>query len=203
MPRRSIWLIRHGQTLLNQQRRYQGRHDSPLSPLGLRQAQTLAQRLKRQPFDLVLVAEHQRCIDTAQIIVAQRNLDLQIEAGWNEQDQGQWEGLNYAEMRARYGHQLAQHYANPLHSKIHGGESLAEAQERIKQAWQNLLQSPAQRILIISGAYPIQSIICQHTNTPLHQHWRWRIDLGSLSSFDIYPTATIMRHINEVPRLVQ
>ena len=39
-------LTRHGETLWNQEKRVQGSQDSPLSALGLNQAQALAQRLK-------------------------------------------------------------------------------------------------------------------------------------------------------------
>ena len=40
-----IYLIRHGQTELNLQGRYQGRSDSPLTPLGLAQAEAVGRRL--------------------------------------------------------------------------------------------------------------------------------------------------------------
>ena len=40
-----IYLVRHGQTVLNLEGRYQGRIDSPLTPLGIAQAQAVACRL--------------------------------------------------------------------------------------------------------------------------------------------------------------
>ncbi|MGZ5146043.1 MAG: histidine phosphatase family protein, partial [Burkholderiales bacterium] len=45
-----ILLIRHGETLWNQQGRMQGQHDSPLTPVGLQQARQLAGRLRKVPF---------------------------------------------------------------------------------------------------------------------------------------------------------
>ena len=40
-----IYLVRHGQTVLNREGRYQGRVDSPLTPHGVAQAQAVARRL--------------------------------------------------------------------------------------------------------------------------------------------------------------
>ena len=45
-----ILLVRHGETLWNQQGRMQGQHDSPLTPTGLHQARRLALRLAEMEF---------------------------------------------------------------------------------------------------------------------------------------------------------
>ncbi|MFD1426164.1 histidine phosphatase family protein [Kroppenstedtia sanguinis] len=45
----NIFLTRHGETEWNLEQRMQGRLDSPLTPHGIRQAQSLAARLKREP----------------------------------------------------------------------------------------------------------------------------------------------------------
>src|SRR5687768_1745374 len=49
-PMTELLLIRHGETLWNQQGRMQGQHDSPLTALGLQQARQLASRLKDVAF---------------------------------------------------------------------------------------------------------------------------------------------------------
>ena len=43
-----IFLIRHGQTEFNVQRRLQGRRDSPLTELGIQQARRMGELLKAQ-----------------------------------------------------------------------------------------------------------------------------------------------------------
>ncbi|NJM42143.1 MAG: histidine phosphatase family protein, partial [Anaerolineae bacterium] len=49
---------------------------------------------------------------------------------------------------------------------------------------------------------PIQAVLCQLLGTPLHEHWRWRIDAGSATGIDVYPATTIVRTINHVPRFL-
>ena len=44
-------VVRHGETLWNADGRQQGHLDSPLSELGWRQAEAIAERVAGQPFD--------------------------------------------------------------------------------------------------------------------------------------------------------
>jgi alpha-ribazole phosphatase len=39
------------------------------------------------------------------------------------------------------------------------------------------------------------------TGLPPTLHWRWRVDLGSLTALDVYGTSPIVRVVNEVPRI--
>ena len=61
-------LTRHGETLENQQNILQGQLPGTLSPLGIRQAQELAERLKEEVIDVVVSSDLARGIDTAQAV---------------------------------------------------------------------------------------------------------------------------------------
>lgn len=199
--RTSIWLVRHGQTEHNQARRYQGRSDSPLTQFGERQAQALAHRLRRLPFRTVVASPCRRAQATAEAIAAERELVFVEDARWAEADHGRWEGLTYAEVRARYPHEAAQRFADPLHGRPSGGESLAEVAERVAAGWRALLGSyPGGRVLVVTHATPIQLVLCQLSALPPALHWRWRIDLGSITAIDVYGGGPIIRMVNEVPR---
>lgn len=45
----TLYLVRHGQTTFNLEKRLQGRQDSPLTPLGMEQAKALALQLSKTP----------------------------------------------------------------------------------------------------------------------------------------------------------
>ena len=57
-------LIRHGQTVWNIDRRFQGSNDSPLSELGKRQAEALGQRLAEEEPDLLICSDLGRAVAT-------------------------------------------------------------------------------------------------------------------------------------------
>ncbi len=61
-----LLLLRHGQSIWNAARRWQGQADPPLSELGHRQAATAAARL--EPLDMVATSTLQRAVTSAEII---------------------------------------------------------------------------------------------------------------------------------------
>jgi alpha-ribazole phosphatase len=200
--RTSIWLVRHGQTELNRARRYQGMTDSPLTPYGLRQAAALAWRLRRIPFGVAVVSPALRAQLTAETILAERDIPIIEDLRWREASHGRWEGLTYREVRERFPEEAAARFADALHGKPTGGESLAEVAERVAEGWRALLgQHPGGRVLVVTHAAPIQLVLCLLSGMSPAQHWRWRIDLGSLTAVDVYGGGAIVRMVNETPRL--
>ncbi|NNJ12548.1 histidine phosphatase family protein [Chloroflexales bacterium ZM16-3] len=201
--RTSVWLIRHGQTEANRERRYQSHSDSPLTSYGQRQVAALAKRLRRIPFNLIITSPRERTRLAAEAIAADhKGAALREDPAWAEANHGRWEGLTYKQVLARYPAEARARWLGGIDGKAEGGESLAEANARIVAAWQSMLREhPGGRILIATHATPIQLILCASLGTPPQEHWRWRVDLGSLTCLDVYPSATIIRMVNEVPKL--
>lgn len=69
MPPALTWLIRHGQSASNAGLPTDGYGEVPLTALGRRQAQEVADRVDRQP-DLLVASAFLRAVDTAQPILA-------------------------------------------------------------------------------------------------------------------------------------
>lgn len=63
-----IYVIRHGQTNLNKERKMQGRMGLPLNEYGLEQAQGLRAELENINFDFVFSSPQERAIQTAEIV---------------------------------------------------------------------------------------------------------------------------------------
>ena len=63
-----IYVIRHGQTDLNKERKMQGRMGLPLNEYGLEQAQSLKDELQNINFDFVFSSPQERAIQTAEIV---------------------------------------------------------------------------------------------------------------------------------------
>ena len=64
-----LWLIRHGETDWNRERRIQGQRQNPLSALGIKQARRLGLRLEAETFDKVYSSDLKRALQTAQLAV--------------------------------------------------------------------------------------------------------------------------------------
>ena len=201
---RSVCLIRHGQTDWNLTRRYMGNSDRPLTAYGVQQAQALARHFAARRVDVVVHTGLSRSEATARAIAGHRAMPLVCDPDWRETNHGDWEGLTYREVMQRYPDNARARFADALNTAPQGGESLAAMAQRVQMAWQRLgTQFANKRILIVTHGGPIQAMLCHWMSTPLNQHWRWRCDLGSISAVDCYPSSTILRQVNFIPRFLE
>lgn len=100
-----LYLVRHGETDWNAERRIQGSTDIPLNDTGRHQAAATAALLERRRFDAVLASPLSRALETGTIIAD--HLGLAVPAtysGLAERSYGEAEGLTDTEVLARYPH---------------------------------------------------------------------------------------------------
>ncbi len=201
--RTSVWLVRHGQTQHNRERRYQSRGDSPLTDYGHMQVRALAERLRPIPFGVALVSPSERArLAAAAVLAGRQGVATQLDGAWAETDHGRWEGLTYREVLARYPDEARARWAAGIDGRAGGGESLAEVYARVAGAWRALLRDhQGGRVLVVTHATPIQLALCACFDLAPGLHWRWRIDLGSVTCLDVYGSGAIVRMVNEVPRV--
>jgi broad specificity phosphatase PhoE len=88
----TIYYVRHGETVWNAEGRRQGYGDSPLTEAGIKQAEELAQRFKDVHFDAVFSSDLLRAHRTAQIIVQERELAIELKEVLRERNYGIHEG---------------------------------------------------------------------------------------------------------------
>ncbi len=87
-----IYIVRHGQTEMNQRRVLQGRSDVPLNDTGIKQAQQLAAELSTVSFDRVYTSPLKRAVQTAKIIAP--DAEPVIDDRLIEMDYGPYEGTD-------------------------------------------------------------------------------------------------------------
>lgn len=104
----TIFLVRHGETEWNRARRYQGWSDSPLTPLGIAQAEAIGRRLAALPeaaAATIVASPIGRARRTAEIIaecLGRREPPL-LDDRLREISLGSWDGLDRREVRSRFG----------------------------------------------------------------------------------------------------
>lgn len=91
-----IYLIRHGQTDMNKERRLQGRHGLPLNDVGKQQAKNLSEKLSGIKFDYVYSSPQERAIQTAQIACGKKPI---IDKRLDVFDIGTAEGIRAEELK--------------------------------------------------------------------------------------------------------
>jgi probable phosphoglycerate mutase len=94
-------LLRHAQSAWNEQGRWQGRADPPLSDLGRRQARAAADRLGA--VDVVVASPLERAHVTAEILADVNGIGpVVVDDDLVERDVSEWSGLTRAEIEAEW-----------------------------------------------------------------------------------------------------
>jgi broad specificity phosphatase PhoE len=152
----TIVLVRHGESELIVERRFQGRLETPLSSLGRRQAARVADRLAQPhvppvlplPTGLPLEIVHSplvRASETAAAIgsairaTSPSDVPIRRDERFVEIGQGEWEGRLASEIAASDGDRLAGWRQRPAQVWAPGGEALAEVRERVTAGLSELL----------------------------------------------------------------
>jgi broad specificity phosphatase PhoE len=95
-------LWRHGQTVWNAERRFQGQSDIPLDETGQAQADRAARLLAALRPDLIVSSDLSRAAGTAAALARLTGLEVTLDKDLRERHGGCWEGLTDTEIRARY-----------------------------------------------------------------------------------------------------
>ena len=124
-------LVRHGESEWNRTGRYQGQEDAPLSDLGLRQADALANRLEHEHIDAIYTSPLQRARRTAEAIARYHpQVPFVEDPALYEIHHGAWQGLLASEVRERYPDLLEEWRAFPTRCQMPGGESFSNILKR-------------------------------------------------------------------------
>ena len=95
----TFYFVRHGESEANAAHRFAGRSDSPLTPLGRQQAETVADALAHLDVDRIVSSPLSRCRDTALAIARRHELPVDIEPDLAEIDVGEKTGMPFDEVR--------------------------------------------------------------------------------------------------------
>ncbi len=203
-----LLLVRHGETVWNQEERWQGRVDIPLSPVGVKQARSLALRLcgEGDPIAAVYTSPLSRAWHTAQVIARVLSLPLFPDPLWCEMDIGVWSGLTLAEIKARYAQDWQRLRAGEDLPRG-GGETFAEFQGRILRGAKLLAEKhPGQSVIIVTHGGPIRAFLLYCRGLPV-QRFREVEKIANASLTEVLfgrEGATVVRvsdvaHLMEVP----
>lgn len=131
-----LYLVRHGQTQWNLEKRLQGGTDNPLNETGRRQAAELAEKLAGVPFVHIYSSGLQRAKETAAAFAGKTPVSAL--PALNERSFGKFEGIFEDERSAALFAEFKQR-GTVLDDGLEGGESLQSQADRVKAAVTQIL----------------------------------------------------------------
>jgi probable phosphoglycerate mutase len=169
---RYLYLLRHGETDWNRERRAQGQQESRLTDEGRQQARDLGKRLATQPLDLIYCSSSLRTRETADLAFADREMPIQYCDKLREIRMGDWEGRLYDDIRTQDAVQFDAFWHSPEDFLVNGAETFTELQHRAVSRVQEILnESEHSHIAIVSHGAWIKAFLCAIEARPLNQLW--------------------------------
>ncbi|MDD7769538.1 histidine phosphatase family protein [Suipraeoptans intestinalis] len=170
-----IYLVRHGETDWNKARLIQGRADIPLNDFGRSLARKTGEGLRDVVFDVCYSSPLQRARETAELIVAGRQMAIREDARLLEMDFGEYEGKCCkwddwelpAEFRDFF--EAPEQYKAPA-----GGEDFLQVKERTGQFLKELTEKEElqeSRILVVSHGAALAGMLNVMRRDPLAKYW--------------------------------
>lgn len=154
-----IYLVRHGETNWNRERRFQGQKDVPLNDYGRAQAKKLSEKLNlsNSNIDAIYSSDLKRAYETANIIAEKYNYDVRINIGLRERFFGVLEGLSLEEFKKDYPNTNFYNFDIDENLQI---EPYTDFQRRIYNTILTISeQHPNSSILIVSHGAAINSFL--------------------------------------------
>jgi probable phosphoglycerate mutase len=193
-----IYLVRHGQTEWNRQRRVMGRLAIPLSEVGIQQIRQLAASLKSWPIEAVVSSPLLRATESAQIIATALGLPFEQHEGLTEIAVGKWEGRYWDELDSDP--IMKKFDRTPSKTRPPEGENLREVQKRAIRAIEEILsRGTLSRILVVSHADTIRAMIAHYIKLGLDRSRQLQIDNASVSLLKINPERFRLLFLNYLP----
>lgn len=194
-----LLLARHGQSVSNAVRRFQGLQDVALSDLGLRQAAALGRAIRHRRLAAVYTSPLERARRTAEIAVEGLDVTVIEVHELRELSLGEWEGLTVEEISRLPGDPYTQWVRDPVACLPPGAEPLADVQARVVRAMADIAAAhpTGQETLVVCHGGVISAYLAHCLGLPLSSIWRLTLSNGSIS--EVAPP--IVRSVNSTRHL--
>jgi alpha-ribazole phosphatase len=204
LENRVIFLIRHGKIRQqDDQRRYIGQIDVPLSEEGARQAESLRRRFEHARLGAIYCSDLVRSRETAGIIAGGAGAEVVVRRDLREISMGEWEGRALRDVARDSPEEFRARGADIAGFRTPGGESFADCRERVLPAFRELAASTAGNVLIVGHAGVNRLILCDVLGMPVSNVFRIGQDYACLNIIQGGSTGYQVKLINGRGRLGQ
>jgi alpha-ribazole phosphatase len=194
--RTTVWLIRHAATE-NMEGRCYGWHDVPLSQDGIGQAENLARQLGRSRLSAVYASPLRRALQTARILAAPHDASVETIQGLAEMHFGDFEGLLYEEIQARFPEIYQQWMDQPTTVHFPNGEDFAKLQLRAREALHSIIgRHIGKSIALVTHAGILRILLADALGIPDSHIFRMAQDYAAVNRIDYGDCGATVKLVN-------
>ncbi len=219
----TVYLIRHGETMGSEEKRYKGQTDVPLSEEGIIQVEQLAAHMEKEikkstteninmpdslgglarskngssGLDVIYTSDLMRSVKSAEIIAKPFGLKPVIVPQLRERNFGHWEGMTFNEIRKEFPEEFDAWANDPLRFGPVGGESTEAVSKRVMPVFYDMIKSHInKKIAIVAHGGPNRIILCNLCSIPLQNIFRIEQDFACMNVIDFYEDMPVLKVMN-------
>lgn len=182
---RFIYMIRHGEPEEGFTKRFLGRMDPGLSPVGVRQAEEAAERLREMGVRRVVSSPLLRARATAERIADVCTLDVEVNPLLLEIDFGRLEGLTFKEASELFPGTTDSWQALSGDFSFPGGESFHDFDRRCEVAATFAREAEGENVLLVAHGGVLRGILCHLLAVEADGPLRFRLAYGALTTVEV------------------
>jgi alpha-ribazole phosphatase len=208
----TIYLVRHGQTVDSEEKKYKGHIDVPLSEEGIEQAKRLGSYMigmfsngndPGKGLDGIYCSDLSRAVKTAENIAESFGLTPHVIPEIRERNFGRWEGMTFDEIRTEYPREFDAWADDPVKFSPVGGESTEEVNDRVIPAFHRIVRNhEGEKIALVAHGGVNRVILCNVLGIPLQHVFRVEQDFTGLSVIEFYSKMPVVRTLNSTAHLL-
>ncbi|MDN5351191.1 MAG: alpha-ribazole phosphatase [Clostridiales bacterium] len=196
-----VYLIRHGQTSANVERKFAGSWDVPLNERGISQAMTAREKLKDIPITAVYASPLQRAAITAKTISEPHGLPVVTDSNLKEMNFGIWEKRFFSDVQKESPELLNRWFQNYREFRVEGGESVDELYDRVSKAYDGILSKydvdGDDAIVIVAHGGVIQTLMSHICYGDTSGYWRFEIENCGVNKIEYVMGYPVIKSINK------
>lgn len=194
-----IYLIRHGRTDWNEERRVMGLSPVPVNDRGKEMVARLAGFLVSQGIETIYTGTLVRTMETARILGESWGAEIVDQPLLNESPYEKWTGKRYSELTDDTDFKL--YSSEPTRSRFSDNEGMADIQRRVLDSIERIVRErPGKKTALVSHSDVIKPAIAHFLGMGLDEMHKLSIANASVSLLDMKnPGSPRMRYINLMP----
>jgi broad specificity phosphatase PhoE len=199
----NIYLLRHGQTNLNKNGKFQSAFDKDLNELGKKQAELLGKRMQKYHIDIIYSSDLKRVVETSKILNNYIGTEIIIKEELREINMGAWDTLTIGERYINnedYAKEWHKHLADLPYPE---GECGQDVCNRVNKIIADIKKQQCENVAIVTSGGTIAILLCELLG--LEQYKRFSLEIGNCSisivNYDILNNKQIVKCINDTGHL--
>lgn len=194
-----LYLVRHGETEMNEKGCYCGWMDCELSRKGIHQGMLLHHSFEDINLDVIFSSDLKRAVDTANIISIGKDVQLNIDSRLKELNFGVWEGKHYTEIMKEHPESWENWTRDWQNAAPAEGESFSEMWLRVSDFIKAMMHSYKNKdILIVAHQGVLRIITTYLLDIPVEKTWSFHFEQGAYSILELLDNHCTIKSINKI-----